>query len=572
MFLVLLTRSIVASALQLAAVNAPRPVAPSDEDSVRLLRRARSAQASFESVRRANLKREYGGSGGRCDVRIGRFCYWVDDEESEEPAKIPEEPGRIREARTRLVATLDSLAGILPGDRWIAGQRVRYHVEAGDTTASIAAARECEGTDGWCAALAGYAFHAAGAYARADSAFEVALARMPDEERCDWLDLERVAEEAAGDRLHDTGCGERAALTARVFWAATPLFLLGTNDLRTEHLARVVRARVEERARPAQALSWGSDVEELMIRYGWPVWYTRTDPAPGSMAEPTIVGHDPTPSFTFFPELSSLDSVVAAPASAWEPRRRVGRSRYAPTYARAFHALPHQVATFRRGDSVLVVAAYDASGDTLLRGSPLEGGLFLSPAPGQVYGERRRLGDRGALQVMVPRQSMLFSLELLSRERRAVARARYGLTLGDGENGRGPLDLLLFEPGAGSTRSLGEALERALTGDRLSRTRSLGLYWELYADDEQPVVVSLTMEEVGVKWTHRLARTLRLADRGGPIDLRWKDQPDRDARISARVMQLDISRLRPGRYRIRLTVTRPGAPPELAMREVAITR
>jgi hypothetical protein len=572
MFLILLTRTIVAGTLQLAAVNAPLPVAPSDDDSVRLLRRARSAQASFESVRRANLKREYGGSGGRCDVRIGRFCYWVDDEESEEPAKVPEEPQRIREARTRLLATLDSLAGILPGDGWIAGQRVRYHVEAGDTTASIAAAEACADIDGWCAALAGYAFHAAGAYARADSAFDVALARMPDDARCDWLDLQRVAEDEAADRLQDTPCEERAALTARVLWAATPLFLLGVNDVRTEHLARVVRARIEEHAKPAQALSWGSDVEELMIRYGWPAWYTRTDPAPGSMAEPTIVGHDPTPSFTFFPELSSVDSLVIAPASAWKLKRRVGRSRYAPAYARAFHELPHQVATFRRGDSVLVVAEYDASGDTLLGGSALEGGLFLSPAPGLVYGERRQLGARGALRTIVPRQAMLLSLELLSRDRRAAARVRYGLALGAAANGRGSLDFLLFAPAAGSTRSLEEALERALTGGRLSRSTPLGLYWELYADDAQPVVVSLTMEEVGVKWTRRLARTLHLADRGGPIDLRWKDQPDRGARVSPRVMRLDISRLRPGRYHIRLTVTHPGEPPQLATREVEVTR
>jgi hypothetical protein len=357
-----------------------------------------------------------------------------------------------------------------------------------------------------------------------------------------------------------------------MFWAATPLFVLGANDLRTEHLARVVRARIEENAKPAQALSWGSDVEELMLRYGWPAWYTRTDPAPGSMAEPTIVGHDPTPSFTFFPELSSLDSITVAPASAWELKRRVGRSRYAPAYARAFHSLPHRIATFRRGDSVLVVAAYDARGDTLLGRSGLEGGLFLSPAPEQVYGVPRRLGSRGALQVMVPRKPMLLSLELLSRDRRAAARARYGLSLGEGASAREALDFLLFEPGPESARSLEEALDRALSGARLSRSTPLGLYWELYGDDPQPVVVSLTMEEIGVGWTHRLARTLHLADRGGPIDLRWKDQPDRGARVSPRVMRLDISRLRPGRYRIRLTVTHPGSPPQLATREVEVTR
>jgi hypothetical protein len=51
-------------------VRASAPVA----DSTRDLRSARSAQASFERARRYNLP-EGGGSSGRCDVQLGRYCW-----------------------------------------------------------------------------------------------------------------------------------------------------------------------------------------------------------------------------------------------------------------------------------------------------------------------------------------------------------------------------------------------------------------------------------------------------------------------------------------------------------------
>src|SRR5688500_11783202 len=50
-------------------VASPKDVA---QDSQRIVRGARAAQASFESTRRLNLPVTPGGSGGRCDVRVGR--------------------------------------------------------------------------------------------------------------------------------------------------------------------------------------------------------------------------------------------------------------------------------------------------------------------------------------------------------------------------------------------------------------------------------------------------------------------------------------------------------------------
>src|SRR2546430_7117404 len=105
--------STAAVLLQLLAASPP--------GDARLLRDAHTAQARFEIVRRAHLKRGWGNSG-RCDATIGRYCYTYD---SIEAPPFPEAP-EIVDARARLIAILDSAAARYPADAWIAGQPVRY--------------------------------------------------------------------------------------------------------------------------------------------------------------------------------------------------------------------------------------------------------------------------------------------------------------------------------------------------------------------------------------------------------------------------------------------------------------
>src|SRR3989449_6194768 len=147
-------------------------------DSQHVLRSAREAQAEFESIRRHNLPTQFGGGGYDCDERIGRFCFWYDDSPAS-PGSPPPEPERIGRARDRLLATLDTAAAALPGDEWIAGQRVRYLLQSGRTAAALAAAQACGAAPWWCEALAGLALHVAGDVAGADSAYRIALRDMP---------------------------------------------------------------------------------------------------------------------------------------------------------------------------------------------------------------------------------------------------------------------------------------------------------------------------------------------------------------------------------------------------------
>src|SRR5205814_4645941 len=107
-------------------------------------------------------------------AEVGRFCYTVD---SSETRRIPDPPAII-EARAGLLATLDTLAQADAADAWIAGQRVRYLIEAQRYDEAVRAGAQCGAAAWWCAALGGLARHAAQQYASADSTFAIALASM----------------------------------------------------------------------------------------------------------------------------------------------------------------------------------------------------------------------------------------------------------------------------------------------------------------------------------------------------------------------------------------------------------
>ena len=121
--------------------QAPQGRVVTPPDSVRDLKRARSAQASFEVVRRMNLP-ERGGSSGRCDVHLGRYCWWYDDY----PQELPPEREAVTRRRADLLTMLDTLGESHPGDDWLAGMRVHYRVDGKDAAGADSIARACSAT------------------------------------------------------------------------------------------------------------------------------------------------------------------------------------------------------------------------------------------------------------------------------------------------------------------------------------------------------------------------------------------------------------------------------------------
>ena len=541
-------------------------------DSETVLRDARDAQADFEWVRRHNLPFTLTGSGGRCDQRIGRFCYWNDESE----VASPPEPSRIRRARRKLLGALDRAGSTLTGDRWIAGQRVRYLLEDGRHSEALAAARACRAVAWWCTALAGLVHHISGNFARADTAYALALSNMPPDERCRWTDLSLLLEHELRKRYRRLSCWQRSGFEARFWWLAQPLYSLPANDLRTEHLARQTMARLHERARSAHGVPWGKDLHELMVRYGWPTGWSRASPSAAMPLEQRIIGHDPTPSFSFSPSVRAMDDPTRAGESDWRFDDKTARTRYAPPYAASFNPLPHHSASFRRGDSTIVVAAYDLTDDTLFTGLPLEAALALALDERSRPVVRRKANPQSSsvLVASTPGRPALLSLEVVAPRERHVARARHGLRApSESNSGVAISDLLLFSP----PRSLPDELTAVIPFVRGSaRARpgeQLGLFWELYGlhTAGEPSTVSVSLIKEGRDFLAGFAELGRERRRTA-VRLQWRETAVSRGGIASRAVALRLPNLSRGWYRIDLAVVVRGQKPLRAAQRIEVVR
>jgi hypothetical protein len=523
-------------------------------DSQRLLRDARSAQANFERTRRTNLPLNSGGSSGRCDVRVGRFCYWWDDGEFPSPP----EPPRTKAARAALIDRLAQGAQRVPGDGWLAGQRVRYLVEDDRAQDAVTAARECRADASWCAALAGFAFHAAGDFLHADSAFDAALAAMPERERCHWTDISLLLEGDARKRYDRLSCSNRGQFEAR-FWALSrPLYLLPANDFRTEHFARLTMARLIRTSGYPHDMAWGDDSEELLMRYGWETGWTRSAPSMSSPLDVHVIGHEPTPAFDFVPAAEVLAVPDSADASDWELHDRLAQSRYAPRYARSVGELDHQIAFFRRGDSAIVVAAFDATRQSGFARDTIDAALAIAPAtsPDSATVSKDSAARRGVLVTTAAWRPAIVSVEARDSAERRVARAR-GVFRPPSSSGRVTIsDLLLFDDPASLPASLDEATARARGSMKIDRSKPVGVYWEMYGVSPagETLAYRLTVTRERTPWYRRAAEKLGVVERRAPVRMQWDEPSARPGAADSRALAVDFSTLPEGRYRIELTL------------------
>jgi hypothetical protein len=541
-------------------------------DSQATLRSAEQAQAAFETFRRWHLPVGPGHSGGRCDVPIGRFCYWDDGD----TAAVPE-PVAVRVARARLLAALDTAGNLLPGDDWIAGQRVRYRLEDGRLQQARAAARDCRATAWWCAALTGLALHAGEDYAAADSAFAAALGAMPKPERCRWRDISLLLPGELRRRYGRLSCDERAAFEARWWWLAAPLLSRSGNDRRTEHFARVTLAQIERHGSTAYGLPWRDDLRELIVRLGPVAYWTQETGGSGTALEPVVVGHERTPGFQFGPSARAFADPTGARADDWTLDAAPVTERYAPPYAARFVPLDAQVAAFRRRDSCLVVAAYDDSRDAGLALRPPDAALVVAADEHAAVVARGSGAGASVLTATTTCRPLLVSVEVVAPQARRVARARFGFDPGAVSPGRVALSsLLLLDASDSLPADLAAALPRALGTSRVPRHRKLGLFWELYGlhPGGEPVTTSLAVTRSGAGWLRRAAESLGLAPRRAGVTVRWEDivVPRDDGGGVGRALAVDLSTMSPGRYRIGVTVTVRGEDAVATSREIEIVR
>ena len=530
------------------AVRADAVQAPAPPHAAAAMRMARDAQRAFEHVRRRNFPR---GPlvNPKCGEGIGRFCLvegWDDDDW--EP--VPEVQEVVAE-RLALIAVLDSAARIVSGDEWLTGQRVAYRLEAGRADEALALLEVCRVEGSWCEALAGFVLHESGRYAEAEAAFERALGRMTEQERCRWTEPGPLLDRRTRGRYERFACGSapRRAVE-RSFWhLSDPLWLAPGLERRSEHLARRVRAALQADAVSPWGLPWGDDLTEITLRFGWPAGWERARHRIVGVRTDEVVWSHRLPGAQRF-TVSRLGTAEEGPL--WKLDEADARTSWAPVFGEVLE-LPHQVAGFRRDGRRRVVAAF-AWPDSLPP-CDLESGLFLADAHGVTASRTGRGG--GPLAIAEPRAAApvtLVGVEARCEEEPGAARARIPLT--DGH----PLlsDILLLHAGDALPSTLAGALARA-RGDRTARAgETLAVYWEWYGSpapaDALEVTLSLAREGKGfwrraLEWSGLAGRDTEQAG------IRWLEAANPGA--EGRTVELRLPLLDEGRYRLTLHVLSP---------------
>ena len=421
-----------------AAQAGAAPVGVGSEAAAEAIEGAWAAQARFERdrIRCGPLST----AAAACATRSsGDMCFRHDEGGDWYPG--PEDP-RTRAAREGLIGALAEAGALAPEDPWVAGQHVFYLGEAGRWEEALERARACTIGEAWCAALQGLALHALGRFPEAGSAFLRALDAMEEREAAAWWDPELVLDDAGRRRWSDLSPGERAGRMRGVWALADPLLIVPGNDRLTEHWARRTVSRIRERARNPYGMSWGSDLEELTVRYGWEVAWERAEPSPYALAEPAAaIGRHHPERRPLMPPGEALEDPWAAPEAGWIPDPRRPRATHAPQYAAVVLPGAGRVAVFPRGERIAVVGAWALPEDTsrhdghahpardsvppTRRGLPDEAGLFLiSPddQAGPVHEVRAVGGESGGLLLEAPAGRWVASLEVFSPARRSCAR------------------------------------------------------------------------------------------------------------------------------------------------------
>ena len=535
---------------------------------------ARQAQTEFERARHAALGFSSGGATAEPDVQFGTIFYWNNNND------VPPRPERpeIAGLRAKLLQKLRETAINAPTDDWVAGQRVKYSVEAKDFAGANEVVTDCKATAWWCSALTGFVRHAQSDAPGAERAFNQALTQMPEAQRCEWQNIAPWLKKADSLAYLAKSCGERLAYNERVFWLGKPFAHLDGNDLRNELLARYAFNRIEQNSATVYG-PWKPEFGESQLRYGWPVaWSTQNTIVSqrGDMVSNTI-GHERTPSHDFMPSDSALKSPFTAKPDDYPFNARYAQMRYSPLYAPGgFQELGGQLVRFRRGDSTLLVGAYVMEGKARYERGKTRVALVLERGPGARISRvvKDGLPLRGAVAVNAGafRDTLLASLEVLSESRRFAGRLRTGVTAIEPEAMLS--DLLLLSVRATDAASAGMAdvatlesvLTSALGGTDIGDGQSFGLFWEYYGGPGATVTISITPTDT-VSGFRRLGSIFRLGGTQGGASLRIPDPAQPDGGPGRR-MTLTMPEVKPGRYRLAVEVTAPGAPP--ARREILL--
>jgi hypothetical protein len=270
----------VLSTVLLLVLSAAAPQEASADSLRAAAREARRAAHHYERILLSTAPERFGsGFGDRCDEHIGRFCFWFGTPGTPRRPIDPEAPA-VAPVREAAIHTFRRWFALAPEDGAAAGPLIRYLIEAARPSEAAAAARAhvwAAGESPESLLFLGLALHYTREFVGAEAAFDRARALSSERERHKLDDIGVLLESSDYSRYRRASEEERARYHA-TFWAfSDPWLMEPGNERRSAHYARHAWARILARApRVEGRMRWGSDHDEILIRYGLPTGRQRT--------------------------------------------------------------------------------------------------------------------------------------------------------------------------------------------------------------------------------------------------------------------------------------------------------
>lgn len=518
---------------------------------------ARNQQDQFERNLRSGLRFYNGGADASCEVELGEMCYWNNN--GDVPA--PEERNDAKIERFELLRTLSQAQAADPKDDWVSGMRVRYAVDAKQPDTALVAAAMCAGTDWWCSALVGLAAHNSNHHEEAAQAFARALSQMPASQKCEWTDVSWWLDRSIQADYLAIPCEKRDQENARIFKLAKPLWMLPANDIENEFFARRTISRVQSLGRFLYDQGFTRSILELQVRYGWPTAWSIQNGGVADPRPPSVIGHEPTPSYDFMPDPKALATPIGATSADWELKRKKARMRYSPRYGVGYVQLPSQFARFRRGDSTVVAGGYRLMRELEMGRAPYTAALTVDAFNGTPQKQviKDSVTAAGALLLNIGTTPVLASLEVLAPAGRRATRIRE--TVQPLPAGAKISDYLVLVRGdQTATPTLEKSAENAYGSLEIESGTSVGLYWEVYrpVSVQAPLDVSVRASRIGASFFQKLGSSIGLSKAVTPVSIRFADNGRPDGGFG-RSLTINFPSVADGEYQLTLVVSGAGS-------------
>jgi GWxTD domain-containing protein len=550
------------------------PQRPPQEPDPDLRGDARSAAFRYESLLRRRAPATLGGGGGDCDEIIGRFCFRFSDSDRPDPPPHPEHPD-VTDARGAAIVAHRRWLSAQPAESEAAGALIRYLVEAGRPSEAPPLAR----THAWAAGrtpesllLLGLALHEAGDFAAAEAVFDTVRQAVDGDERRRLDDVRVLLEPGERRAYGRLSADEREAYNRR-FWAfSDPSVQVPGNERRSAHFARHAWARIVEAAPHASGkVSWASDQEEILLRYGLPtsrerirepMWRMSTDLSMVESFDPHAV--------SFVPPALITEGLPPPPLPGERGplRRDTVRSAYAPVRHHRTREMTVQATRFPRPGGALLRVDAALTPDTVTPRAPVSptavlvvfdtvgGRLATEPATVATGPDSVTVVRATAL---IPSGAYVYRVEVVDEGTDLAGLAQYRLDVRPAsapalsdlliapvpDSGRAGPDLDTPPPYPGATLPPGPVLVRAevLGLERAGGRARYAVEW--WAEPvERPSILGRAARWVG--------RTLGLVDEDEPVRVRWEDT-SMDEPV-ALAFSVDLGGLEPGLHRLGVTI------------------